>query len=64
MIPREVRLVAGEAMRGWQSKFFGQSQPSFVADAAPATTDWFVSDGTLRAKKQTTVGTHPQSLLR
>ncbi|CAK9115493.1 Tol-Pal system protein TolB [Durusdinium trenchii] len=29
IIPREVQLTAGDQLRGWQSAYFGESQPTF-----------------------------------
>lgn len=56
-IPREVRLSEGDQLRGWQSGFFGESQPGFggkkvkqdssPADATDAVTslNWFIESG-------------------
>lgn len=63
VIPREVRLIGRLHLRGWQSGFFGETQPSFfttgeaastdAAEAAPAPTfDWRVNDGVLEAAKK------------
>lgn len=59
VIPREVRLINGNSMRGWQSNFFNEGQPQFVTqpvgEEQPLVEtpgiDWFTFDGTLTAVK-------------
>lgn len=60
-IPREVALLTKNEMRGWQSRFFGESQPPFsgdpVSDVSETQTDvsqspfWTFEDGEVRAAK-------------
>lgn len=67
VIPREVRLVDAGGMRGWQSKYFGESQPPFVSAASSDESqfDWQVVEGTIHnAKRIVQAGANPQSLLR
>lgn len=62
-IPREVKLLPGDRLRGWQSSFFGESQPvlsseppappvdatkdSNTVDEATESTDWTLQAGVL-----------------
>lgn len=68
VIPREVHLVEGAAMRGWQAGFFGELQPSFadmaVSDESPPA-NWSVKDGVIHsAKRNAEDRVNPQSWLR
>jgi hypothetical protein len=52
IIPREVRLTQGDHLRGWQSGFFGETQPAFSAEAgdeqaAAQSFDWQMRTGQL-----------------
>lgn len=52
-IPREVKLTLGDDLRGWQSGFFGETQPAFGgrqsprAPDDPSSHDWYMQSGTL-----------------
>ena len=64
VIPREVILSSGTQLRGWQSRFFGESK--YSADPNSGTTtlyDWSLNDGDILARKDETK-TVRQSLLR
>lgn len=74
-IPREVRLIGNNSMRGWQSTFFQEGQPTFATQppnedgstpfVVTPDIDWFVVDGLLIAEKvQTPSPINLQSLLR
>jgi hypothetical protein len=68
VIPREVRLAEGDHFRGWQTGFFGETQPPFtgasppgeqppvaspaVAAASPAAFDWSLQGGVIRATRR------------
>lgn len=53
-IPREVRLVAGDALRGWQTGFFNQQQPSFDPSLPRIeSVDWNLAAGTLTSTAST-----------
>ncbi|NQV23255.1 MAG: DUF1583 domain-containing protein [Rhodopirellula sp.] len=69
VIPREVRLSDGDDLRGWQSNFFGESQPAFangsMASPSSPQADWSVKSGVITAaKREHGNGINPQSLLR
>ncbi len=67
IIPREVRLVDETTMRGWQAKYFGESQASFAFATSfdPRPDSWSVSDGTIsNAKREVDAEAPSQSLLR
>ncbi|MEP6168748.1 MAG: DUF1583 domain-containing protein [Rhodopirellula bahusiensis] len=75
IIPKQVDLIAGNELRGWQSSFYDESQPPFrktlpdgavafgAADIEPesAEIDWKVLSGTLigSAKSDPTEAEHP-----
>ncbi|MFT4555989.1 MAG: hypothetical protein ACI92S_001326 [Planctomycetaceae bacterium] len=68
VIPREVRMSDGDDLRGWQSHFYGESQPAFAAGstASPLSpqTGWAVKSGVITADKvEPGKGVNPQSLL-
>jgi hypothetical protein len=64
VIPREVVLSSGTQLRGWQSRFFGESKRSAQPDVDPeATFGWFQQDGEIHAAKRENM-TERQSLLR
>jgi len=77
VIPREVTLSRGSELRGWQTDFFGESQPSYTAGTPPVnaiqedgpvpvveTPDWFIVDGVIEATKRSPVeGPSHESLL-
>ncbi len=62
VIPQEVTLTSGNQLRGWQSNFFGESQPKFKDPRAAGeepdqhetqeTFDWQIQSGELIAAKQ------------
>ncbi|MEM8666909.1 MAG: DUF1583 domain-containing protein [Planctomycetota bacterium] len=48
IIPREVRLLEGDQLRGWQAGFFDESQPSFHSmDTGIDSVDWSLTSGVL-----------------
>ena len=52
VIPREVRLTDGDQLRGWQSGFFGETQPGFQSrldaiEAGDRKFDWRIESGEL-----------------
>jgi hypothetical protein len=77
-IPRTVKLAAGDELRGWQARFFGESQPRFTPGTAPANaaapvaetvrkiaSDWTMTDGIIETAKQVVdEGESRQSLLQ
>ncbi len=68
VIPREVRMSEGNDLRGWQSHFFGETQPAFAvgSTASPATPQvaWSLADGVITAPKRAADGPKSQSILR
>jgi hypothetical protein len=78
VIPREVTLSAGEELRGWQSRFFGETQRRFTAGMVPVDTaqpieeaagvvasDWRMKGGVIEAEKRDVAeGETHQSLLQ
>jgi hypothetical protein len=69
VIPREVRMSDGDDLRGWQSHFYGESQPAFAAGstASPVSMQvaWSLTGGVISAaKSEADNGANPQSLLR
>jgi hypothetical protein len=78
VIPKEVSLSVGDELRGWQSHFFGETQPRFTAGTVPvnvvqeadaavaqAASDWSMTRGVIEAAKQEVAeGGSRQSLLR
>jgi hypothetical protein len=68
VIPREVRMSDGDDLRGWQSNFFGESQPAFASGstASPLSpqTGWAAKSGVITADQvEPGKGVNPQSLL-
>ena len=68
VIPREVHMSGGNDLRGWQSHFFGETQPAFAAGStvspdAPQVA-WSVVDGVISAPKRPTDGPKSSSILR
>jgi len=68
VIPREVRMSEGNDLRGWQSHFFGESQPAFAvgSTASPAAPQvaWWLADGVITAPKRAADDPKSQSILR
>ena len=78
VIPREISLSTGDELRGWQTQFFGETQPRFQPGTVPvnllqtegavpllAESDWKMSQGVIEAAKQEVAeGASHQSLLR
>ncbi|WP_235908980.1 DUF1583 domain-containing protein [Roseiconus nitratireducens] len=61
VIPREVALISGDQLRGWQANFFGESLPPFrdartdpAADDVAEDADWSIQSGELVGRKQAT----------
>ncbi|MCA9069140.1 MAG: DUF1583 domain-containing protein, partial [Planctomycetaceae bacterium] len=64
VIPREVVLSSGTQLRGWQSRFFGESKRSAQPDSLlPTSYDWSLVEGEILARTDKTT-TARQSLLR
>ncbi|MEO8497110.1 MAG: DUF1583 domain-containing protein, partial [Planctomycetota bacterium] len=67
VIPREVKLSQGDQLRGWQSQFFGETQPPFDQQQQSTTeandVDWSIAAGVIQAAKQEAAGANPQSRL-
>lgn len=59
-IPRGVRLADGNQLRGWQSGFFGETQPSFDVDTPKiidSSFDWMIkADEIIGGKHEQTAG--------
>ncbi|MCG8650936.1 MAG: DUF1583 domain-containing protein, partial [Pirellulales bacterium] len=55
IIPRQVPLTSGDHLRGWQSGFFGETQPSFAPNSGAggenAAFDWRLMSGELIGAK-------------
>lgn len=78
VIPREVSLSVGDELRGWQTQFFGETQPQFTPGTVPVNvvqndavavpevaSDWSMAQGVIEAAKQNVpAGSSHQSLLR
>lgn len=66
VIPREVRMSEGNDLRGWQSRFYADSQPAFAEEVvATSPPTWSINDGVITATKSADDGsTKRQSLLR
>ncbi len=78
VIPRKVILAQGEELRGWQARFFSETQPGFTAGTVPANTvppvegaviavagDWRMTGGIIEtAKREAAEGESRQSLLQ
>ena len=64
IIPREVDLSSGTQLRGWQSRFYGESKQSAHPNQSPNRLyDWYSDSGELRARHDENT-TRRQSLLR
>ena len=69
VIPREVRMSDGDDLRGWQSHFYGETQPAFAAGStvspvASAVT-WSLTGGVISAAiSESDKAVSSQSLLR
>lgn len=78
LIPRTVSLSDGDELRGWEARYFFESQPRFtgnpdlanaanIAAAQPAlpATDWKMTSGIIEAqKREVTADENRQSLMR
>jgi hypothetical protein len=67
VILREVRLSDGQSLRGWQSRFYGETQPSPFPpepETVAATVDWHLAEGVIHgAKREVLSGVNRQSRL-
>jgi len=69
VIPREVRMSDGDDLRGWQSHFYGESQPAFAAGSTASlispNVTWSMAEGVISApKSEADDGETRPSLLR
>lgn len=78
VIPKQVSLSSGDELRGWQTQFFGETQPRFTPGTVPVNvvqndavaesevaSDWSMAQGVIEAAKQDVPeGASHQSLLR
>ncbi|HSG72871.1 MAG TPA: DUF1583 domain-containing protein, partial [Planctomycetaceae bacterium] len=78
LIPRTVSLSVGDELRGWEARYFFESQPRFTGNAdlanaaniaathpALPATDWKMTSGIIEAqKREVTADENRQSLMR
>lgn len=69
VIPREVRMSDGDDLRGWQSHFYGETQPAFAAGSTVSpvvsAVTWSLTGGVISAEiSESDKAVSSQSLLR
>ena len=67
VIPRQVKMIGTNTLRGWQTAVYEESQPDFELseDTEEPPTDWTVKDGVLEAAPSAEAGTlGKQSVIR